>query len=318
MTSLKELWTQARSRTRWDELFNQMTPHEWKYEADEASSDKFVTADKVVSTDKLWSCYANSGQEQVRWARIVPLVILYVFAGLFLVLLLGWPATPARGSWARGWNIVFFVMSMLSSMVLTFYVADVTLLNRRLIHCLTESSTDWPTKAIQGLRGRWRLAGEPKDVPSKGVLVDYLNIDLIARRTEVVSGLIYYPFITMSLFILSRLSLFDYWTWPLPILILVGFNIIYAAFSAAHLRRTAEQGRQRSLQRLNDLLIAYVAGGKKQEARTTREALSLIRAENRGAFAAISQHPLLRALLLPSGSAGLWALLQYFPRLLAG
>src|SRR5262249_37515890 len=82
MTSLKELWTQARSRTRWNELFNQMTPHEWKYEADEASSDKFVTADKVVSTDKLWSCYANSGQEQVRWARIVPLVILYVFAGL--------------------------------------------------------------------------------------------------------------------------------------------------------------------------------------------------------------------------------------------
>jgi hypothetical protein len=236
-----------------------------------------------------------------------------------LVLLLGWPATPARGSWARGWNVVFFVMSMLSSMVLTFYVADVTLLNRRLILCLTKSETAWPPKAIQGLRGRWRLADESKeDIPSEGLLVDYLNIDLIARRTEVVSGLIYYPFITTSLFILSRASLFDYWTWPLPILILVGFNVIYAAFSAAYLRKTAEQGRQRSLQRLNDLLIAYVAGGKEQEAQTTREALNLIRAENRGAFAAISQHPLLGALLLPSGSAGIWALLHYFPRLLPG
>jgi hypothetical protein len=288
-----------------------MTPQKWKYETD----------DRRVDANALWICYANSGKERVRWARIVPLVLLYVFAGLFLMLLLGWPASPARGSWAIGWNVVFFIMSGLSSMVLTFYVADVTLLNRRLIHCLTKSVTMWPQKAIQGLRGRWRLADEAKeDIPSADLLVDYLNIDLIARRTEVVGGLIYYPFIPTSLFILSRAGLFDYWTWPLPILILVGFNVIYAAFSAAYLRRTAESGRQRSLQRLNDRLIAYVAAGKGEgkEAQTIRETLNLVRAENRGAFAAISQHPLSGALLLPSGSAGIWALFQLFPRLLPG
>ena len=74
------------------EIFNTMSPRKWKYE----------TNDGQVSADKLWACYADSGQERVRWARIVPLIILYTLAGFFLMFLLGWPAMPARGSWARG------------------------------------------------------------------------------------------------------------------------------------------------------------------------------------------------------------------------
>ena len=65
------------------------------------------------------------------------------------------------------------------------------------------------------------------------------------------------------------------------------------------------------------MLISYTAIGKgeEKEANTIREATALIQNEDRGAFAAISQQPLAAALLLPSGSAGIWALLQFFPRL---
>jgi hypothetical protein len=68
------------------------------------------------------------------------------------------------------------------------------------------------------------------------------------------------------------------------------------------------------------LIIAQVAIGKGRgkKAQLIRKTTDLINAERRGAFAAISQRPLARALLLPSGSAGIWALFQYFPRLLAG
>lgn len=52
-----------------------------------------------------------------------------------------------------------------------------------------------------------------------------------------------------------------------------------------------------------------------KDAQTIRETAKLIRTESRGAFAAVSHQPLLGALLLTSGSAGIWALLQYFPRL---
>jgi len=122
--------------------------------------------------------------------------------------------------------------------------------------------------------------------------------------------------VVISLLIFSRAGIFDYWTWPLPLLLLMGFSVAYAAFSAAYLRRTAERARQQALQRLNDLLIAHVASeGESKDVQTIRETAKLIRNECRGAFAAVSEHPLLGALLLPSGTAGIWALLQYFPRL---
>jgi hypothetical protein len=73
MTLWKKLWKQAHSQGWWDKLFRQMTPYKWKYQKN----------DGRVSADKLWTCYADCGEEGVRWARIVPLVVLYVFAGLF-------------------------------------------------------------------------------------------------------------------------------------------------------------------------------------------------------------------------------------------
>jgi hypothetical protein len=247
------------------------------------------------------------------------------------------------------------VCSIAGSLFLTFYVADATLLNRRLIHYLTKGVTLWPEEAFANLRGRWRLreqvvaelgprdafdnlrrdlraiaaaiaakfkprstTAEPtEEIPPTELLLDYLDIDLIARRTEIIGGLIYYPFVVISLLIISRSGIFDHWTWPLPLLILLGFNAGYAVFSAVYLRRTAERARQSALQRLNDRLMAYTAAGHgdEKEAKTIRETANLIRAEDRGAFAAVSQHPLAGALLLPSGSAGIWILLQYFPRL---
>jgi hypothetical protein len=97
-------------------------------------------------------------------------------------------------------------------------------------------------------------------------------------------------------------------------------EIAIAVFSASYLRRSAERARTRVLQSLHDGLIARLAigNGQSKEVQLIRETADLINTESRGAFAAISQHPLAGALLLPSGSAGIWALLQYFPRALAG
>ena len=144
-----------------------------------------------------------------------------------------------------------------------------------------------------------------------------MDIDLIAKRTEVVGTLIYYPFVLISLLIVSRLSVFDNWTWPVPLLIVIGLNGSYAAWSAFSLRKTAEKARREALRNLNDLLVARTAEGYGDgaEAKTARETISMIRAEERGAFAAISRHPLIGALLLPSGGAGIWALTQYLPSL---
>ena len=225
--------------------------------------------------------------------------LLYSERHTCLLFLLGAPAVPARGDWARNWDLVFLVLAIFGSVSLTFYVADVMLLCRRFIHYLMKNVTTWPAAAVTNLRGRWSrtegatVAAEGK-IPPNDLLREYLDIDFIARGTDFVGRLIYYPFIVISLLIISRSGVFDHWTWPVALLIIVGFNAGYAAFSVIYLRRTAERARQSSLKRLHDMLISYTAigEGEGKEAKTIREATTLIQNEDRGAFAAISQQPL--------------------------
>ena len=298
----------------WTRVIALVTVRHWK-------CDK----DHTIDAAQLWTYYCESGTQRARWLRIGPLIICFIGAASCLLLLLGAPAVPARGDWARSWDLVFLGLAILGSVTVTFYVADVMLLCRRFIHYLMKDVTTWPPEAVTNLRGRWSrregatVAAEG-EIPPNDLLREYLDIDFIARGTEFVGRLIYYPFILISLLIISRLGVFDHWTWPVALLIIVAFNAGYAAFSVVYLRRTAERARQRSLKRLHDMLISYTAMGEGdgKEAKTIREATTLIQNEDRGAFAAISQQPLAAALLLPSGSAGIWALLQFFPRLLSG
>jgi hypothetical protein len=283
-----------------------------------------------IDAEHLWKCYCASGAQAVRWFRIGILALCFILAAYGLLYLLGSPAVPARGDWARNWDHVFLLLAIFSSVTLTFYVADVMLLCRRFIHYLMKNVTTWPPAAVDKLRGRWSRTGRPPvaaeaiqiidlkgQIPPNDLLREYLDIDFIVHGTDFVGRLIYYPFIVISLLIISRSGVFDHWTWPVALLIIVGFNAGYAAFSVIYLRRTAENARQRSLKRLHDMLMAYTAVGEGdgKEAKTIREATTLIQNEDRGAFAAISRQPLAAALLLPSGSAGIWALLQFFPRL---
>jgi hypothetical protein len=306
---------------------------------------------RIVAKD-LWKRYICAGEVGVHLIRVVPLTLFYIVGGicLILLLLLGFPPVPGRGGASFVLDKLFLFLAIISSVGLTFYIADVTMLNRRLIDYLVLSETKWPLKAYRNLRQRWKVSaiGEKStslppgsspsetppeisspgennasvtprnstpDLPPERLLDEYLDIDLIATRTAVVGSLIYYPFILITLMIVSRISLFDNWTWPAGLFIVIAATGGYAAWSAWMLRRTAENARQTALKNLNDILIARTAEGLagEAEAQTARETISIITAENRGAFAAISRHPLIRALLLPSGGAGIWALTQYLP-----
>lgn len=283
-----------------------------------------------VFAHKLWRRYIHAGMLRFRIWRVLPLMICYIIAALCLIMMLGFPPVPYRGPASLVLDYIFLSLAVSGSIFITFYIADATILNRRLIDYLVQKKTVWPAAAYDRLRQRWKVSeGQEQcasvapgssgpDIPPGKLLDEYLDIDLIATRTEVVGGLIYYPFVLITLLIVSRISLFDNWTWPAGLLIVIAGNGTYAAWSAWRLRRTAENARQIALKNLNDILIARTAEGKgpEAEAQTARETILMIKEENRGAFAAISHHPLIGALLLPSGGAGIWALTQYLPGLL--
>jgi hypothetical protein len=276
-----------------------------------------------IDSVKLWRRYVEAGIFRFRLLRFLPLALAYVAAGTALIAILGLPPVPYRGSFSWACDLLFLVFAVALSIFLTFYVVDATMLNRRLIHYLVKATTEWPDAAYEKLRERklWSYPHEQLQLisgaehPPGELLEDYLDIDLIARRTKVVGNLIYYPFILISILIVSRNALFDNWTWPFQLLIVIGGTAAYALWSAVRLRRTAEMARRRALESLNDRLIYKVAEGKgdSPEAQTAREMMTMIKEEDRGAFAPILQHPVFRALLLPSGGAGIWALTQYLP-----
>ena len=287
-----------------------------------------VERNKKVIAQELWNYYIPAGNLAVRLIRVTPLVLFYMGAGFCLMGLLGFPPVPGRGLGSFCLDRTFLILAVFLSVGVTFYIVDATMLNRRLIEYLTKEETEWPVAAYASLRKRWSSASQTRREeekeksesvarPPDKILAEYLDIDLIAKRTKVVGGLIYYPFILLSLLIVSRLALFDNWTWPVPLLIVIALTGGYAAWSAFRLRETAESARQTALGNLNDILIARTADGEgdKAEARTARETIAIIKAEDRGAFAAISRHPVFGALLLPSGGVGIWALTQYLPNL---
>lgn len=273
--------------------------------------------DSRIVAQTLWARYIRGGRISVRLIRVVPLALFFIAAGFCLILLLlhGLPPVPGRGGASFCWDGLFLGLAILTSVGLTFYIADATTLNRHLIDYLVQVETKWPDDAYRLLRKRLRTS--KAGVPPERLLDEYLDIELIATRTEVVGGLIYYPFVLITLMIVSRISLFDNWTWPAGLFIVIAGNGGYAAWSAWMLRRAAENARQRALKNLNAILIARTADGEggEAEAQTARETIAMIKAEERGAFAAISHHPLVGALLLPSGGVGIWALTQYLPGL---
>ena len=145
-------------------------------------------------------------------------------------------------------------------------------------------------------------------------MTEYLDIQLIARRTEVVGELIYYPFIVFFLMLVARNSFFDNWDWPLGLVLVIACNIGCAVTGAMMLRRAADGARENALEKMNDRWLRLTSEGNRPLADTMAKLIKEVESEKRGAFSLLSQYPLLAAILMPSGSIGIWALIEYFAK----
>jgi hypothetical protein len=258
---------------------------------------------RQVDAQRLWTEYRTRGTWPRRMRRVLPATLAYLLFGFVTMEMFGKPSIPHRGD-ASWWIDFFAVMfAVCGSTVLTFFVVDASRFSERLIHYLTVGLTRWG----EGTRTRWA-----KDrALHTDDLTDYLDIQFIARRTAVVSKLIYYPFVVLALLILSRLPVFDNWDWPLGLILLMSISSLYAIWAAFTLRSAAERARKQVLGRLRDRYLSCVAGGKEaQRAGALKELIEEVASVRTGAFAPVSQHPVLGALLLPSGGLGVWALVE--------
>ena len=200
--------------------------------------DVLADGGKRVDAKKLWMAYRSHGQFLPRLWRSFFLTVAYFGVIVLVMLVLGKPTAPCRGACCRRFDLAAsYGFSVPVTLFLTFFVLDATIVNRRFIKCLADKETVWPKKSFGHPRCRMR-GMMPAD------LRDYLDIRLIAERTEAVGEIIYYPFLVSFLLIASRSSLFDNWDWPAGVVVVYGLSTLLAISSAVLLRRV-RRGRPR-------------------------------------------------------------------------
>jgi hypothetical protein len=277
---------------------------------DEVGQPPTVVVDGVehVVASTTWAEYVRAGRLWERVKRVIPPFLLYYAFGLSLMAMLGFPRVPGRGKHDILVNLVITVgLAATVTIFLLFFVIDVMWLNRvMLVQKLMDKPTRWPKELLQEHRPE-RDANPKVDA----CLSELLDIKLIAARTAVTGPLIYWPFLLIALTIVSRLSYFDDWDFPVTLIVVFALNAGGAVFAAMTLRQSAEYARKRALETLRSILHGATVSeqGMAPDPRdravvaTAKSAIEEVENLSTGAFGSFAQNPVVQALLLPGGAS---------------
>ncbi|MFN7087380.1 MAG: hypothetical protein ACK4N4_12220, partial [Burkholderiales bacterium] len=263
----------------------------------------------AISAETVLGDYLVLASWPRRLLRVVPVVALYVLAGLGLTLIWDLPNAPLRGSGALMAHQILLILFVTLYTLLLFCVVDAVRLFEALIRNMMDAETEYPENTNKAFSN---MLGMEKDKVAR-YADDWIDIQFIAKRTESTAKLVYYPFIILAIGLIARSQLFDNWHTPTSLAIIFLTGATYAAYSAYCLRNTAEGARAKALARMTRKLIA--ARGDPAISDKALKQLELlfedIQNERRGAFLPLSQQPFWKALLLPLTSFGGVEILQY-------
>jgi membrane protein implicated in regulation of membrane protease activity len=144
------------------------------------------------------------------------------------------------------------------------------------------------------------------------VLDHWLGLLFVSKRTECITGLIYYPFLILALLVVSRNRTFANFSPSLAMVAVTGISVLILIGCAVALHWSAETSRTQARAQLNDEIVKAMS--LKDEGRRANQLQMMLRRVDElreGAFSPFSQQPLVRAILLPLGGLGGSTLLEY-------
>ncbi|MDT8997875.1 hypothetical protein RQP53_01145 [Paucibacter sp. APW11] len=280
----------------------------------------------------LWTEYALRGAPLPRGLRIL--------AGFLLSLVLGATAIhffsqgsalaiPVRGATHRELVGACLYLVLLLLPMLIMAAADATLLACRFVQHLNKGRSVYPPTCIKRFAlslgaaqaPQWQqgIAALPQQRLEKGrtgdhsLLDDWLDMQLIARRTATVAPLVIGPFVVLAILLVARSRVFDNWSINLAVAVAASAFLLWLMLMSALLKHVVEQARSRALASMQaDLRWLRGAGADwKDLIQPFEKLIEQVRDMRAGAFAGFFEQPLLRALLVPLGSAGGAQLLEY-------
>ncbi len=258
---------------------------------------------------EIWARYAAHCGLRQSLSRIWPEIIAFLLLSQTLMLAMGFPNRPTRSdlSWGLDLGIIFLVLAPF--LALLFFMVDATRQTLALARDL-QGAVTWPPDTLISLGlGGW--VRQSKD-QAPGGDVAWLDVRLVAAVTRPVGNLVWYPVVVLILIVLALHPLFDAWSLPPALILVLTLAVAYAVGCAWALRRAAERVREQAVQQLS---AAILRGQGRADARECIEPiqtmLAAVIATRDGAFRPFSQQPVVQALLTLASSISGLALLQY-------
>jgi hypothetical protein len=250
-----------------------------------------------LTIDHYWSEYCRRDSCQYRFRRLAPIIVSYI-SMCSLIISLSMPETPVRGHISIMADRVILSVSVLATIFLIFYTFDAIKTCHRFTDLLSKQSPRWSDLSFSNLVGS-------HSENAKKSMREWMVIHLIARRTECVGKVVFYPFIVWSILFISRFNYFDNWHTPIGLAVVITLGAVYAWSCALVLRRSAERARQAALDRLMMFQVSVVAGGAdEQQLKRIDFATESVKSIRAGAFAPYIQNPVVQALMVPFGGVG--------------
>ena len=132
----------------------------------------------------------------------------------------------------------------------------------------------------------------------------------VARLTDRVSRLSWYPFALLFVLILAQNGYVENWAWSRASIALFGICIAGAIGSAVALRHSAECLREFLLAQLREDMLRHKLRNDRNKLDEIEQAIEEIEETHEGAFLPLREHPIVTAVLLPFGGATTIALLE--------
>ena len=247
----------------------------------------------------IWRDYAFDGSRIRRAVRVFAMLVVYMTILRIFVFGNFEPVIPVRDPFGLAIDRMCIALSVGAMVVLLLYIVDAVMLAERVIKLISTHDHDWPEETYQA----WGLAANA-DPKRRKALSEWLAIRLIALRTEVIGGLVVWPFFVIALFLVSRASFFDRWHLAFPVWVGMFLNVGMAVFAVVILWRSAEEARATSAEIIGKLKIQADTAGEEELARYIQGFADDVSAMSRGAFAPIWRQPFVQGILAPVGG---WA-----------
>jgi len=282
-------------------------------------------AERPADFETLWTDYRHRGRS---WARAVRVLFWTALTGVFLYWLFsafgdGYRLeVPVRGDEHRALMRGTILLESLVFVLLVVATADATMLASRFVRHLTRGRSVYPDHVIDrfaakmgpALEATWKMRIATAGNDAHTLLDDWIDMQIIARRTSDIAPLIFLPSIVLALVVVAHSRLFDSWALTPSVVLMFSFYLLWLMTLATLLKLAADRARATSLARMRDDL-RWLQGAKDDTAKLAKPMEGLIAAvenDRRGAFADLFDQPLFKAILVPLGGASGIQLLDYF------